>query len=84
MITAIKPFVVDGVVYREILSKIDSQIPSKRDSNLGATRSGGMYVSANEGMNKVANRIYVQPKELMRTRIVTLSEQTVKQKFGVK
>lgn len=83
MITSIKPFAVDGVVYREIISKIDSKIPSKRDSKLGATRSGGMYVSANEGMNKVATRIYVQPKELIRNRIVTLSEQTVKQKLGI-
>lgn len=43
-----------------------------------------MYVSANEGMNKVATRIYVQPKKLMRNRIVTLSEQTVKKKLGIK
>lgn len=43
-----------------------------------------MYVSANEGMNKVATRIYVQPKKLMCNRIVTLSEQTVKKKLGIK
>jgi hypothetical protein len=42
-----------------------------------------MYVAANEGMNKVAEKIYVQPKELMRNRIVTLSEQVVKQKLGI-
>lgn len=83
MITPVKIFVLDGVVYREIISKIDSLIPSKRDSKLGATRSGGMYITANEGMNKVAERIYVQPKELMRNRIVTLSEQVVKQKLGI-
>lgn len=83
MINAIKLFAVDGVVYRELISKIDSQIPSKRDRNLGATRSGGMYVSANEGMNKVANRIYVQCKELMRNRIVSLSEEVIKHKLGL-
>ena len=81
MINEIKAYSVDGVTYREIISKLQDVVPHRRERDLGATRTGGMYTAANEGQNKVSDRIYIPLKELLHERIIRLTEETVKQKL---